>query len=112
MAVSAVGFPQARAMILSGEPLSPERAVETGLAYSLLDREAVLEKAVELCGSLARKPTAAYAAAKQSFRSLAGSYARGDDKDDLSDFLARWFSEEAASRRQALLDSLTQPAKE
>ncbi len=107
MAIGAVGFSQARAMVLSGEPLTPARALEIGLAHSLSEPEAVLERAVALCRSLARKPASAYAAVKQSFRGLAGHPAAGDYEHFLDSFIEQWFSQEAQCQRQALLASLT-----
>ncbi len=112
MAACAVGFQHARSMILTGDPLDPARALEIGLAHALLDPDAVLDGAIARCGALAQKPLAAYAATKQSLRRLAGGSAKGNDKSVLNDFLALWFSDEAASRRQVLLDSLNNPGKQ
>jgi enoyl-CoA hydratase/carnithine racemase len=112
MAVSAAGINRAREMLLCGDPLTPSRALEIGLAHSLVEPEAVLETAILRCRELARKPGAAFAAIKHSLRELTDHSMTGDDKRVLGSFIEQWFSEEAESRKQALLKSLVTPAKE
>jgi len=112
MAVSAAGPNHAREMLLFGDPLTPARALEIGLAHSLAKPEAVLETAISRCSTLAKKPRATYAATKHSLREITNHSATGDDKRVLGDFIEQWFSEEAESRKQALLKSLVTPAKE
>jgi enoyl-CoA hydratase/carnithine racemase len=112
MAVSAAGPNRAREMLLFGDPITPARALEIGLAYSLAEPEAVLETATLRCSALAQKPRATYAATKHSLRGLTDHSATGDDKRALGDFIEQWFSEETESRKQTLLKSLVTPAKE
>ncbi len=106
MAVSAVGSNHARQMLLFGDPLTPERALEVGLAHALVEPEAVLDAAITCCTALAEKPSGAYAAVKHALRDLADHAATGDDKLFLPDFIERWFSQEVEARKHALLRSL------
>lgn len=112
MAVSAAGVNHAREMLLCGDPLTPARALEIGLANSVEEPEAVLENAISRCSALAQKPGTAYAAIKHALRELTGHPTMGDDKRVLGDFIEHWFSEEVESRKQALLKSLAIPARE
>jgi len=111
MAISAAGPNHARE-IYSSAIRSRRRALEIGLAHSLAEPEAVLETAALRCSALAPKPHTTYAAIKHSLRELTDHSATRDNKRALGDFIEQWFSEEAESRKQALLKSLVTPAKE
>lgn len=61
-----VGPARARALMLLAEPLDAAAAVDWGLAYQVVEDEALLRAAEELAGRLAQGPTAAYGLIKQA----------------------------------------------
>ncbi len=111
MAVGAAGLNNARAMILTGEWLHPQRALEIGLARSLFEPEAVLDEAIAHCKTLVQKPSAAYSATKHSLRTLSGHNAMGENERFLETFIDQWFSGDSQHRRQELLSSLSARGK-
>lgn len=106
MAIAAVGVTNAREVILEGKTLSPERALEMGLADAVVKPEAVLERAVARARELAAKPPLAFGAVKQLFLEATGHSATFSDRLTLSEFIEHWFSPEAMERKQALVQAI------
>jgi enoyl-CoA hydratase len=67
----AVGPQAAAAMLLFGAAADGRRAVDIGLAWELVDDDAVVERAVELAGGAAAMPKALAARAKETLRRAA-----------------------------------------
>ncbi|HWN99344.1 MAG TPA: enoyl-CoA hydratase/isomerase family protein [Blastocatellia bacterium] len=106
MATAAVGARNAREIILEGKPLSPARALEMGLADSVVKPEAVLDRAIARARELAAKPPMAFGAVKRLFLEASGHSAAFSDRLTLSQFVEHWFSPEATERKEALIQSL------
>jgi len=68
-----VGHARATALSLLAEPVSAEAALEMGLVSAVVEPDQLLPAALELAGRLAKGPTAAYAAIKQSLAFAANS---------------------------------------
>ena len=106
MAVDAIGVHDARGLFLSGEALTPQRALAIGLASELAPPEKVLERAMARVRALCEKPAAAFGAIKQILIEVAGHDSEGADRRHLDRFVDHWFSAESVARRQALTASL------
>jgi enoyl-CoA hydratase/carnithine racemase len=97
MLVEAVGVGRARELLLSGDPVSPERAYEIGLVHELADAGAVVDCAVARARRLAAKPKIAFAEMNRSLRGGAAP-----DPSEIDRFLDLWFSEEGEQARRAV----------
>jgi 3,2-trans-enoyl-CoA isomerase len=106
MAINAVGYHRACKMVLSGQPLSPEQALEAGLADQVALPGALLERAIELARSLGGKAPGAFAGMKSTTRQLGGYGPNVSDRNGLDQFLDSWFSPEAEDKKHALTQSL------
>jgi enoyl-CoA hydratase/carnithine racemase len=107
MVLSTVTHGIARDLLLSGDALTPERALEAGIAKEIAEPAALRERAAGLCLELANKPQKAFAIVKQSLRALAGHSVGSGDRHALESFIDQWFSEESRSRRKALAADLS-----
>src|SRR2546423_1638159 len=107
MAVDVMGMAHARELFLSGEMLTPSRALEIGLVSELAVPDQVLERAVARARALADKPGVAFGAIKQTLIEVSGHAAAGSDRRHLARFIDHWFMPDSAQRRQALIESLT-----
>ncbi len=105
MLVEAAGGAAARQLILSGDPINPQRAASLGLACELVPEDQVLDRAKAWSRSLAERPPDAFAAAKKSVNEAAGASA-GTQREGLDEFVDRWFSEETKAQREAMAASL------
>ena len=102
MLADAVGVARAREVLLFGEPLTPERALEIGLVRELAPAEQVRDRAIACAQLLAGKPPVAYREIKRSLREFGGREDHATDRSTLSQFLDMWFSAEAREARQAV----------
>ena len=68
-----IGSARATALSLLGDRVTAEAALEMGLVNAVVEPDRVLPAALELAGRLARGPTAAYAAIKESIAFAATS---------------------------------------
>jgi len=107
MAIDCVGFARARDIILSGDSITPERALEIGLAKEIVSPELVLQTALSHAHRFAEKPPAAFAAIKKLLRESGGTYQVGGDQKVLDEIIDSWFSPEAEKGKRALIDSLS-----
>jgi 3,2-trans-enoyl-CoA isomerase len=106
MAMHVLGPRAGTRMLLSGQPLTPEQALDCGLADEKLQPEAVLARAIERARALAAKAPGAFAGMKTLTRELAGYGAAISDRQELDHFLDSWFSPEAEERKHVLTQSL------
>jgi enoyl-CoA hydratase/carnithine racemase len=106
LAVCAVGAVKAREMVLEGKSFTPAEALQVGLAAELASPETVVERARERARMLAEKPPLTYGAIKGSFNAVTGRLTPGGDRQNLGEFIERWFSDESKQHRQLLIDSL------
>lgn len=102
MLADAVGVARAREVLLFGDPLPPNRALEIGLVRELAPAERVRERAIACARQLAGKPPVAYREIKRSLREFGGRENPPSDRATLGQFLDMWFSEEAQGARQAV----------
>ncbi len=102
----AVGPGPARELLLSGAPLSPERAFELGIANELAEPDSIHQRAIEICSGLAKKPPKAFAGIKRSLRDIHGHWSTDNDPARLDEFVDRWFSTEAEQQKRLLASSL------
>jgi 3,2-trans-enoyl-CoA isomerase len=102
MLVGAVGVPRAREVLLFGDPLTPARALEIGLARELAPADEVRGRAVACARILAAKPPGAYREIKRLLRNPGGSQDTQTDHATLGQFIDMWFSAEAQAARRAV----------
>src|SRR5215467_10881472 len=106
MAIDAVGHRYARDIVLTGKSISPDQALETGLAAAVVKPILLLDRALEMARDLGSRPAGAFAKIKTGLRTLAGSGPGTTDRQELDHFLDGWFSPDAEERKQALIQSL------
>jgi 3,2-trans-enoyl-CoA isomerase len=102
MLVNAVGLVRARDVILFGDPLTPARALEIGLARELAPAEQVRARAIACARLLAAKPPSAFREIKRSLHEFGRGEDAPGDRATLGRFLDMWFSDEARDARQAV----------
>ncbi len=90
-------------LVLEGDGLGGERALELGLVERLADADAVVDDACRLAGHLASRPAEAFAAAKRFLRHGLGEAMEARDAAELGDFLDRWFDPDTQDRIGALV---------
>ncbi len=91
-----IGESAARAILLTGEPISAERAYQLGLFHMLVSPGLALSTAMDWARHLARCPAQAVVAIKQSvFLNRDHDLARGTERDSL---LSQWVFEGADAR--------------
>jgi len=106
MLTDAVGVPRAKEILLSGEPLTPARALEIGLVRELAPAAEVRAKAIAWAKLLASKPAGAYREMKRALRGSDGTENEPSDRASLPRFLDFWFSQEAEEARKAVAAKL------
>lgn len=106
MAIDAVGRRNASEIVLTGKSISPEQALEMGLAAAVVKPILLLDRALEMARDLGSRPAGAFGKIKTGLRTLAGSGPGTSDRDELDHFLDGWFSPEAEERKQSLIQSL------
>ena len=104
--VDRVGAGHARRILLSGDPLTPSQALQTGLAGEVVDSESALDRAKALAKSLGEKPPLTFGAFKHAIGEATGYGESADDRRYLDEFLDSWFSPEAEERKRALMESM------
>lgn len=90
-------------LVLEGDGLGGERALEIGLVERLADADAVLEDACRLAGHLASRPAEAFATAKRYLRHGLGEAMAERSAAGLEEFLDRWFDPDTQDRIGALV---------
>jgi Delta3-Delta2-enoyl-CoA isomerase len=106
MVAQAVGATGAREMVVGGQTLTSQRALELGLAVETADPNDTLARSKAQAEELAAKPPAAFKAIKRLFLESTGQHPVGNDREWLDQFIEYWFSAECMERKQALIDSL------
>jgi len=101
--INIVGAHEATRMILTGESISPSRALQIGLADEVVPMHLVLDTALKHAHQLAQKPAGAFAFSK---RALQRDLEFPENEESLEEFVAQWFSPECEQRRQALTASV------
>ncbi|MBK5100907.1 MAG: enoyl-CoA hydratase/isomerase family protein [Desulfobacteraceae bacterium] len=79
-----IGMARARWLLLSGEMISAQRALEIGLIDRLAENNSLLTEAAEMCEALSAKPPLAYHAIKKALdagREVPFSYALREETD-------------------------------
>ena len=90
-------------LVLEGDGLGGERALELGLVERLADAEAVLDDAARLAGHLGSRPASAFTAAKGYLRHGLGEAMAERDAAELERFLDRWFDPDTQDRIGAMI---------
>jgi enoyl-CoA hydratase len=96
-------------LVLEGDGLGGERALELGLVERLADNAAVIDDACRLAAHLASRPPAAFTAAKSYLRHGLGEAMSARDAAGLEDFLDRWFDPDTQDRIGALVAQMKRP---
>ncbi len=104
--VGAIGPGAAREMVLLGDPVGSDRALEIGLVSEIAPKASIQQRAIEQCCALAKKPEVAFATDKRSLREVLGRTASDSDRIYLQDIVDRWFSPEVEALRRSLRESL------
>ena len=107
LATHAVGVRRAWEMVLGGQTVMPERALEIGLAADVVDSNQVLDRAKQLARELMDKPPLTFAVVKQQYLEVAGHHPTGNDRQWLDRFIEHWFSAETMQRKAALIQSIS-----
>ena len=96
-----------RDVLLGGTAISPQRALEVGLASAVVPVTAVRERAIALARTLADKPPIAFAAIKQGIVEALGGQPDAEGRQAFVDeFMRYWTGPESTARRQALIASM------
>ena len=93
-----------RQLLLGGKPLSPEHALQLGIASELTAPDAVQDRAIELATELSEKPPRAFAAIKRALDE--GQQEVSDRIASVDEFMDYWVGEECRNRRAALVQQL------
>lgn len=101
--ISTVGAREATRIILTGDSVTPARALQIGLADEVVPPDKVLSAALNHAHRLAQKPAQAFAFSK---RALQKDLAYPDTEEILDDFVSQWFSPECQERRRQLTASV------
>jgi len=103
MLMEAAGAGRAREMLLTGEPVNPERAYAIGLVNELAEPGEVVARALARARQLAAKPPQTFAAMKRQVRMLA---AGTEPEAGVERFVDLWFSGEAVEARRRVAEKL------
>jgi enoyl-CoA hydratase len=90
-------------LVLEGDGLGGERALELGLVERLAEPDATLDEAYRLAGHLASRPPLAFASAKRYLRHGLGEAMATRDAAELERFLDRWFDPDTQDRIAAMV---------
>lgn len=101
--INVVGAREATRMILTGDSITPTRALQVGLADELTPLDQVLNAALRHAHNLAQKPAKAFAFSKSA---LQRDLAYPDTAESLDEFVDQWFSPECEQRRGQLTASV------
>ena len=94
-------------LVLEGDGLGGERALELGLVERLADTDAVVDDACRLAGHLGSRPAEAFTAAKSYLRHGLGEAMAERDAAELERFLDRWFDPDTQDRIGAMIGQMT-----
>jgi enoyl-CoA hydratase len=104
--VRMLGKGAASRMVLAGEAITADEALRIGLVESVVPKERVVAKAVEIAQSMAKHDAAALAAAKRALHAAGAAYEAGLDKE-IEEFLGLHARDEAKARIRAFLEKRT-----
>ena len=93
---------RAREILLFGEPVTAERALEIGLVREIAPAEEVRARAVACAKIAAAKPPIAFGEIKRSLREVGGAGETSSEGSTLNRFLDMWFSDEARECRKRI----------
>jgi len=108
--IDAVGPSVGTRMILSGEPISPQRAQQLGLVDAAVAVHEVGAATRALVSRFAAKPRGAFGLAKRKLHEDLGHLQTSKDAAATEEFLDQWFSPECVRLRRALADGLLKRA--
>lgn len=93
-------------LVLEGDGLGGERALELGLVERLADADAVVDDACRLAGHLGSRPAEAFTAAKAFLRHGLGEAMAERDAAEIERFLDRWFDPDTQDRIGAMISQM------
>jgi enoyl-CoA hydratase/carnithine racemase len=94
-------------LVLEGEGLGGERALELGLVERLAAAEEVLGEALRLARQLASRPQRGYQVAKGYLRGHLFQLMAARDQEELETFLDCWFDPATQDRMAALVAEMS-----
>lgn len=105
--VRAVGIHVAENILVAGEMMASEKALEIGLVDELSDdSEAVISRAIEWCEMHLALPQLALATTREMARADLHDYFENGSELGVDTFVALWFSDSTQSALKALVDRL------
>jgi enoyl-CoA hydratase/carnithine racemase len=103
MLADVAGAAWARRLILSGDPVSMEQALQIGIADELAEPDQVLPRALEVARKFAEKPAAAFAEMKKLTRDYAGHTISSTPGPAVEP----WFTPDAEERKRQMLAAMS-----
>jgi len=102
MLINAIGPHAAMLMMLSGDAVKPEKALQLGLVDKVVPQEVVLKEAVASAHILASKPKDTFCFMKQSIQRSIGVSNEHQDPAFIDEFLRHWFSPACVQYRERI----------
>jgi enoyl-CoA hydratase len=93
-------------LVLEGDGLGGERALELGLVERLADVDTVVDDSCRLAGHLGSRPAAAFTAAKAFLRHGLGEAMAERDVAEIERLLDRWFDPDTQDRIGAMISQM------
>ena len=99
----------AELILSSGERFTPEKALELNLIDELVDKEMLLDRAVERAQLLGSKPPSGYRRLKRYLRQGVVEKMKSLDEAHLDDMVDQWFDDETQKYVSAAVKQMTKP---
>ena len=105
-----LGARLAERVLFRGERHTPEQALALGLIDQIVERDQLMERAMEHARLLADKPAMAYQRLKHYARDEVAARMASLDAAHLDELVEQWFAEETQERVRAAVDRMTRKA--
>lgn len=96
----------AERLLYAGENFLPEQALELGLVDELVDRDGLMQRALDRARLLGSKPPGAYETLKRYSRNAVVERMRQLDATSVDDILASWFAPDTQRLLRAAVERL------
>jgi enoyl-CoA hydratase/carnithine racemase len=109
MIIHVLGGHVAELILSSGERYTPERALELNLVDEVVDKEVLIDRAIEHAELLGSKLPNGYQRLKQYLRQDVVEKMQRLDAEHLDDLVDQWFDEETQKHVAAAVQRMTKP---
>jgi len=99
----------ANLILFTGERYTPERALELNLVDEVIDKERLIDRAIEHAQLLGNKPSNGYRRLKLYLRQSVVEEMRKLDEAHLDDLVDQWFDEKTQKHVAAAVQRMTKP---